>query len=132
MELISNRIITIRARAYYSAKNALNAVQHHLAQNTLDGITEMLSSSAGLDYALFKEHKDIQLAQKISEINTQIRDLLDNLPLGQIISPIILKLEQEKDQAIADENYLLAEEIKQQLNKEREIIRTPRRLDSVD
>ena len=66
-----------------------------------------------------------QLAQKISEINTQIRDLLDNLPLGKIISPIILKLEQEKDQAIADENYLLAEEIKQQLNKEREITRTP-------
>ena len=106
-------------------RTALNAVQHHLAQNTLDGITETLSSSAGLDYALFKEHKYNQLAQKISEINTQIRDLLDNLPLGQIISPIILKLEQEKDQAIADENYLLAEEIKQQLNKEREITRTP-------
>ena len=68
---------------------------------------ETLSSSAGLDYALFKEHKDIQLAQKISEINTQIRDLLDNLPLGKIISPIILKLEQEKDQAIADRSIFL-------------------------
>ena len=101
-------------------RTALNAVQHHLAQNTLDGITETLSSSAGLDYALFAEHKYSQQARRIEEIHDQIRDLLDNLPLGQIISPIILKLEQEKDRAIADENYLLAEEIKQQLNKERE------------
>ena len=101
-------------------RTALHAVKHHLAQNTLDGITETLSSSAGLDYALFKEHKDFQQGQKVDEIHAQIRDLLENLPLESIISPIVIKLEQEKDQAIADENYLLAEEIKQQLNKERE------------
>ena len=101
-------------------RTALHAVQHHLAQNTLDGITETLSSSAGLDYALFKEEKDRLKRHKTQEILNQITDLFDNLPIEKIISPIIIKLEREKDQAIADENYLLAEEIKQQLNKERQ------------
>ena len=101
-------------------KTALFAIQHHLEQKTLDGITESLTTSAGLDYILFKQHKDSQQAQKNNDTRGRILDMLENLPLDQIISPMILKLEQEKDQAIADENYLLAEEIKLQLEKERQ------------
>ena len=101
-------------------QTALLALQHHLKQNTLDGITEALATSAGLDYNLFEQQKDSQQALKNVETRGRIRDSLENLPLDQIISPVTLKLEQEKDQAIADENYLLAEEIKQQLEKERQ------------
>jgi hypothetical protein len=101
-------------------KTALFAIQHHLEQKTLDGITESLTTSAGLDYILFEQHKRVEQANKDNEIHSQIHDLLENLPLDQIISPMILKLEREKDQAIADENYLLAEEIKQQLSTERQ------------
>ena len=101
-------------------QTALLALQHHLKQNTLDGVTEALATSSGLDYNLFEQHKDSQQAQKNNETSGRIRDSLENLPLDQIISPMIHKLEQEKDQAIANENYLLAEEIKQQLEKERQ------------
>jgi DNA polymerase III delta prime subunit len=100
-------------------QTAMQAVKHHLGQDTLDGITETLATSAGFDYQLFQAHKTFQQAQQNNQTRIQICELMENLPLEQIISPLILKLERDKDQAITDENYLLADEIKQQLDKER-------------
>jgi len=104
----------------HQQNTALVAVQHHLTQNTLDGITEALATSAGLDYRVIKEHQDDQQAQKMKEVFDKIRDLLENLPLGSVISPATIKLEQEKEIAIVNEDYLLAEHIKHQLAEERQ------------
>lgn len=101
-------------------KTALVVVQRHLAQNTLDGITEALATSAGLDYEGIEMHQQWQQNEKTQEVLNKIRDLLENPPLGEVISPTTIKLEQEKEIAIANENYLLAEQIKQQLAIERQ------------
>ncbi|MDC0528531.1 AAA domain-containing protein, partial [Candidatus Poseidoniaceae archaeon] len=105
---------------FHQQNTALVAVQHHLTQNTLDGVTEALTTSAGLDYMVIKSHQDVQQAQKMKEVFDKIRDLLENLPLGSVISPATIKLEQEKEIAIVNEDYLLAEHIKQQLAEERQ------------
>lgn len=101
-------------------KTALVAVQRHLAQNTFDGITQALATSAGLEYWRIEDHQEEQQNEKTKEVFDKIKNLLEHLPLEHIISPTTIKLEQEKEIAIANENYLLAEQIKQQLAKERQ------------
>ena len=105
---------------FHQQNTALVAVRHHLAQNTLDGITKALATSAGLDYLDIEMHQIEQQGKKTVEVLVKIRDLLENPPLGNVISSTTIKLEQEKEIAIINEDYLLAEQIKQQLVEERQ------------
>lgn len=100
--------------------SALNAIQTHLNQNTLHGITEDLTNTGGLDYYQFAEHQRVERIQAEGEVKEKILRLLAEPPSSAPVSPTILRLEAEKNEALEEENYLRAQEIKLELEKERQ------------
>ena len=100
--------------------SALQAVQTHLNQNTLQGITEDLSNAAGLDHSEFA-NKQLFIRKKAeAEVEEKILKLLAEPPSSAPVSPAILRLEAEKNEALEQEDYLRAQEIKLELEKERQ------------
>lgn len=102
--------------------NALQAIQVHLKQNTLEGVTKDLAEVAGMDHSEFESHQSWLRYMKEQDTQNLIRNLLDQPPSSGPVSPAIRRLEAEKDKAIAGEDYLRAQEIKLELEKEREQI----------
>jgi DNA polymerase III delta prime subunit len=100
--------------------NALQAIQVHLKQNTLEGVTKDLAEAADMDHFDFESHQLESRYKKEQDIQDLIRNLLDQPPSAGPVSPAIRRLEAEKDKAIAGEDYLRAQEIKLELEKERE------------
>ena len=100
--------------------SALNAIETHLNQNTLHGITEDLTNTGGLDYYQFAEHQRVDRIRAKEEVKEKIVRLLDEPPSSAPVSPTILRLEAEKNEALEEENYLRAQEIKLELEKERQ------------
>ena len=98
----------------------MNAIQTHLNQNTLHGITEDLTNTGGLDYYQFAEHQRVDRIRAKEEVKEKIVRLLDEPPSSAPVSPTILRLEAEKNEALEEENYLRAQEIKLELEKERQ------------
>ena len=105
---------------YARQLSALKAVQTHLNQNTLHGITEDLSDAAGLEHSEFA-HKQQSMRKKAEEeVEEKILNLLAEPPSSAPVSPAILRLEAEKEDALEQEDYLRAQELKLELEKERQ------------
>ena len=100
--------------------SALNAIQTHLNQNTLHGITEDLANDGGLDHYPFAEHQRVNRIEAETKVKEKIVRLLTEPPSSAPVSPTILRLEAEKNEALEQENYLRAQEIKLELEEERE------------
>ena len=100
--------------------SALNAIETHLKQNTLHGITEDLSNAGGLDHHQFAEHQRVDRIRGEEEVKEKIVRLLAEPPSSAPVSPTILRLEAEKNEALEEENYLRAQEIKLELEEERQ------------
>ena len=79
-----------------------------------------LADAAGMDYNEFSAIQHNYVVEKKALLENRIMDTLSQPPSSGPISPAILRLEAEKDEALAREDYLLAQEIKLQLEKERE------------
>jgi DNA polymerase III delta prime subunit len=105
---------------YARQLSALQVVQTHLNQNTLHGITKDLTDAAGLDHSEFAHKQDSILRLAEEEVRDKILKLLHELPSSAPASPAILRLEVEKDEALEREDYLRAQEIKLELEKERQ------------
>ncbi len=105
---------------YARQLSALQAVQTHLNQNTLHGITKDLTDAAGLDHSEFAHKQDSILRLAEEEVRDKILKLLHELPTSAPASPAILRLEVEKDEALEREDYLRAQEIKLELKEERQ------------
>ena len=100
--------------------NALQTIKVHIKQNTPDGVTKELADLAGMDYDEFASIQHNFRAEKANLLANRILDTLRQPPSSGPISPAILRLEAEKEEALAKEDYLLAQEIKLQLEKERQ------------
>lgn len=100
--------------------NALQVIQIHLEQNTLEGITNNLTVAADMDYSEFESHQRAQNISKEQELVEKILSILEQPPTTGSISPEILRLEAEKDDALAEEDFLRAQEIKLKLENERQ------------
>ena len=105
---------------YARQLSALKAVQTHLNQNTLHGITEDLSDAAGLEYSEFAYIQQNIREKAEKEVEEKIHKLLAEPPYSAPVSPAILRLETEKNEALEEEDYLRAQEIKLELEKERQ------------
>ena len=101
-------------------RSALEAVLAHLRQNTLEGITKDLTDAAGLDHSEFALQQRVMREKEEEEVRDKILEVLAEPPLSAPASPTILRLEAEKDDAIEQEDYLRAQEIKLELEKERQ------------
>jgi len=101
-------------------RSALEAVLAHLRQNTLEGITKDLTDAAGLDHSEFALLQEDKRETNEQEVSTKILEVLADPPFIAPASPTILRLEAEKDDALEQEDYLRAQEIKLKLEKERQ------------
>lgn len=100
--------------------NALQAIQTHLKQNTLEGVTKDLANAANLEHSIFESHQRAQKEKNEQDLVNKIVSILDQPPTTGPISPEILRLEAEKVEALAEEDFLRAQEIKLKLEKERQ------------
>lgn len=105
---------------YAHQLSALQAVQTHLNQNTLHGITKDLTDAAGLLHGEFAIAQQVVRDVAEEEVRERIRRLLAEPPSSAPISPAILRLEAEKNEALEQEDYLRAQEIKLELEKEQQ------------
>ena len=105
---------------YARQLSALKAVQTHLNQNTLHGITEDLSDAAGLEHSEFASKQQVIRKKAEEEVEEKILKLLAEPPSSAPVSPAVLRLEAEKNEALEQEDYLRAQEIKLELEKERQ------------
>ena len=110
----------LNRRKHARQLSALNAIETHLNQNTLDGITEDLTNAGGLDHYQFAEHQRVDRIRAEDEVKEKIVTLLAEPPSSAPVSPTILRLEAEKNEALEEENYLRAQEIKLELEEERQ------------
>jgi len=101
-------------------RSALQHVLTHLRQNTLDGITRDLTDAAGLDHSEFESKQRVMREKNEEEVREKILKMLAEPPSSAPASPTILRLEAEKDEALEQEDYLRAQEIKLELEKERQ------------
>ena len=76
--------------------SALSAIQTHLNQSTLHGITEDLSDAAGLDHSEFADAQQAMREREEGALREKIRKLLAEPPSSVPVSPAILRLETEK------------------------------------
>ena len=100
--------------------SALQAVQTHLNQNTLHGITKELTDAADLDHSEFAHKKiscfDWPKRKCVTKSSNYCIGFLSSAPA----SPAILRLEAEKEEALEQEDYIRAQKIKEELDKERQ------------